>query len=400
MARRSPQPRTAVSFRVETLREDYQRGGFEPLKVDREKCVIYRCKILGWESANGRRYVPEGVRKSVHLYEGCKVYCDHDQSGAARKSDDALGVFRNVTWEPGGVYADLHYLSAHPMAQRVVEDAERGLGIYGFSHDASGDGSRDADGTEIITAITEVRSVDLVTNPATVSNLREGRMIKTTLRKLVEGSKLPAKAKKALLREMNGDDEVKEMADEPMDAPAGDADGRKMLGSAVAALVQSSDTADHELAQKIMKLLKPEAPATEQDGDDKKDADPKQEKKEGDDDKPDDKKESRRPSTDPAKILREEIEIRDLIEDADLRFDSGKARKVFVKSLIPLSESERQELIDERKKAQAASPTGPMSEGPRPVKESKGDAPKLDFGAKPEEQQSNMLRFLRTGSRN
>jgi Ulp1 family protease len=47
--------------------------------------------------------------------------------------------------------------------------------------------------------------------------------------------------------------------------------------------------------------------------------------------------------------LQAEMNIRDLIEDAGLKFAKPDARKAFVKSLIPLTESERETMIDERK---------------------------------------------------
>lgn len=169
------------------LREDFHRGAGSPLRVDEEVGIIHRIKILGWQSDNGRRYLPEAARGYLHLYDGAKCFCNHpDKPARMRDADDALGIWRKPVWESDGVYADLHYLKTHPMAARVVEDAKRGLGVFGMSHNADGEVERQG-GTDVVGRITEVRSVDLVSDAATVSNLWEGRTVaKKHVKRLVE----------------------------------------------------------------------------------------------------------------------------------------------------------------------------------------------------------------------
>jgi hypothetical protein len=160
---------------VVALREDVTRVP-GPLQVDRDKGIIYSVKILGWESDNGRRYLPEAGQKAVPLYEGSKVFLDHpEKRQATRDDDDAFGRLHNVHWEEDGVYGDLHFFKSHPMAARVCEDVERGLGVFGMSHNAQGEGET-VDGVFVIQRIVEVRSVDLVSEPATVKNLWESKM--------------------------------------------------------------------------------------------------------------------------------------------------------------------------------------------------------------------------------
>lgn len=271
-----PKPRMAVR----PLREGISDPVFfEPLKVDEEAGVIFRVKILGWDSKNGRRYLPEAIQKKRHLYDGAKAFCDHPAKATdTRACDDALGVWRNPVVESSGVYADLHYFKAHPLSARVVEDAKRGLGVFGASHNADGAGDEDPSGVFVVHDITEVRSVDLVTDAATVTNLRESTMPTITLRALVEATPARKAAFSKHLMEMPED-----MADMPLDAPAEPAapvegDWKADLVAAIGKLVSSEDEADHKLAQKIMGMLKPGAveppePVAEEDESEEKDED-------------------------------------------------------------------------------------------------------------------------------
>ena len=269
-----------------SLREDFIPGSRSPLKVDREAGIIYRAKILGWESSNGRRYDPQAAKRAKGLYEGKKAYCNHPKRPTeSRDVDDALGVWRNVQWEPDGLYSDFHYVKSHPMAERVCEDAERGMGVFGFSHNADGKGDHEG-GVLVISEITEVRSVDLVTDPATVKNLWESTVAQTTLRQLVEQSAVKPSVKNAIL------EDGADMLDMPMDEPAADmgaGDWKADLVAAIGKLVQSESDEDHNMAKKIMGMLKPEsaapaeAPMEEADGEAEEDEEEEKEVEEGSD---------------------------------------------------------------------------------------------------------------------
>lgn len=189
-------------------------------RVDRERGVISGVKVLGTTSSNGRRYLPEAIRDAAHLYEGASVRIDHpDDPEDQRSSDSVLGWLRDVRiGDDGSLYADLHYLQSHPFAKRLVEAAERNPRLLGLSHNASGDTDVDRDGTVVVHSITEVRSVDLVADPATTRGLFESiqskakhassegseRMTKITLRE--HFAKIPLLAKdKRLVEKIIGD---------------------------------------------------------------------------------------------------------------------------------------------------------------------------------------------------
>jgi hypothetical protein len=167
-----------------SLREGLARTT-QPLRVDQDQGIIYGVKILGWDSDNGRKYLPEAGRAAVPLYEGARVFLNHPakKDATARDDEDAFGRLHNVTWTPEGVFGDLHFYTTHPMAARVCEDASKinSLGVFGLSHNAQGEGET-VDGIFVIHRIVEVRSVDLVSEPATVKNLKESRKMANRLR--------------------------------------------------------------------------------------------------------------------------------------------------------------------------------------------------------------------------
>lgn len=208
------------------LTEDIVRGGSPT--VDRAAGVVRGVKVLGLVSSNGRRYLPEAVKKAIPLYEGASVRCNHPRKATdPRAVDDVLGQLRNVRQDAAGdLWGDLHLLTSHPMAARLMESAEKMPGVWGLSHNAEGDTER-VNGVEIVREILEVRSVDLVTDPATTRGLAEERRVTVKLRAFLESAlpKLAAGPKrqrlKKLLREWGaaGGCKEKDMVEAGMDDP-------------------------------------------------------------------------------------------------------------------------------------------------------------------------------------
>lgn len=149
-----------------------------PLKVDRERGIIHRAKMIGTISRNKGEYPLPTLHEARDLYEGAKCNTNHpDRANPAadRDTDDRLGIFRNVTVESDGTYGDLHVLKSHPMAERVFEAAENPelVDAFGFSHNAHTIREQAPDGHVIHKRITRVRSVDLVADPATTKSIFE-----------------------------------------------------------------------------------------------------------------------------------------------------------------------------------------------------------------------------------
>lgn len=176
-----------------------------PARVDRSARVIRGVKVLGLVSANtGRtlgleareygqaldqpyRYSLEAMREAIPLYEGIAVNIDHPATGfdasgrrliqgAGRSTGDRFGRLVNVRVSDGGLVADLEYLSAHPLAEMVVETAERMPEQLALSHHARCEFSL-VNGQIVARKIVAVQSVDIIADrPGTTTTLFESSL--------------------------------------------------------------------------------------------------------------------------------------------------------------------------------------------------------------------------------
>lgn len=144
----------------------------KPAGVDLATGVISGVKLLGHNSANGRRYSESAVSKAAKLYEGAKVNVNHRKGPGDRDYRDRIGVIRNVEARGDGLYGDLHFNPKHALAEQLAWDAEHAPENVGLSHDAEGR-TRNDNGSVLVEEITKVHSVDLVSDPATVRSLYE-----------------------------------------------------------------------------------------------------------------------------------------------------------------------------------------------------------------------------------
>ncbi len=155
----------------ETIQEFCQSAGG---RIDRERGIIRGCKILGTRSRNSREYPIETLRQAAPLYENCRVFADHDQTGKTRRYEDLIGSLRSVQADQDGLHGDFHLNMGHKLAPSVLWMAEHDAQSAGFSHCVTARTSRRG-GKTIIEEITKVCSVDLVADPATTNGLFEGR---------------------------------------------------------------------------------------------------------------------------------------------------------------------------------------------------------------------------------
>ncbi|MEZ6069376.1 MAG: hypothetical protein R3C10_03685 [Pirellulales bacterium] len=147
------------------------------VRVDAAAGVIRGVKVLGQQSRNGRRYLPQALCDAIALYEGAKVNVNHPkgQPTAPRDYQDRIGVIRSVRLGVDGcLYADFHFNPKHALAEQLTWDAQHAPENVGFSHNVEARTSRA--GAELtVEAITRVQSVDLVADPATTRGLFEGK---------------------------------------------------------------------------------------------------------------------------------------------------------------------------------------------------------------------------------
>lgn len=139
-----------------------------------EPGILRNVKILGFDSANRRRYTEEAVNSALGLYENAKVNLDHPANGpnAPRSVLERFGKLVGVHMEGTGLRGDLHYNPKHPRAAEIAWYAEHMPDMLGLSHNAVGEG-RTIGGIFVIEKIHSVRSVDLVADPATTKGLYE-----------------------------------------------------------------------------------------------------------------------------------------------------------------------------------------------------------------------------------
>ena len=266
---------SATATKPRSLHERFDAGlgrNFHE-KIDREQGIIRGVRILNLQSKNHRRYLREAVRDAVSLYESSKVYIDHKYEGD-RSNRERWGQLKNVSVAAdGGLVGDLHYLKQHPATEQILEAIER-FGDFGLSHDTLGHSRRSRDGEEEVYEIVEVKSVDLVEDPATTKSLWESiDMSKSTrqrsfLRIMRENRQKVRFAEKFCenmsamsdeLAEMQMDDHMVEMDEEEYfemdEEPGGDDAVKAGLRSAVMAIFDNDDDVPTTI-RKITTLLK------------------------------------------------------------------------------------------------------------------------------------------------
>lgn len=146
-------------------------------EIHEETGIVRGVKLLGLRSRNRRNYDTDGVRKTASvLLSGARVYIDHPESPEKNRSyRDAFGVIENVEYRPGhGHFGNLKYNPNHPMAAQFVWDVKNNPKSLGMSINSRiKPGKTDKDGDVVVESLELVRSVDVVTKPATTDGIFE-----------------------------------------------------------------------------------------------------------------------------------------------------------------------------------------------------------------------------------
>lgn len=336
--------------------------------VDRERRVIKGVKILGRTSPNthgmagisGTEYSDAAMERAKALYEGRQSFVDHPtprgNPGVERSTRDLVGVHRNVRREPDGLYSDFHYRSTHSY---IADDAEQMPDALGFSHNATGSGHV-VNGKYIVESIDRVRSIDLVTRPATTRGLYESEAPTMTLKDKIDELKLGERVTKQLL-EMDG------FGGDALTAPPPETETATgymdHLGEAIKAVLSDESLDMAAKKTKIMAILK----ATDEKVADDPVIDPPADDKPEKTEKEKDTEESLRAEV---AVLKADIAVRDLCESKGF-----KPTKVQRKSLMLLEQAERLEFIADAT-ATPGSTSAPRSQSSRNFQESRQTEPK------------------------
>lgn len=315
------------------------------MQVDKTAGIIRGVRILGAKSANGRTYSDGAIEKAKKLYEGIRVNVNHPrEQGKDRQLADRFGKLVNVQKVDGGLTGDLHYLKTHNLAPSVVESAERMPELMGLSHNAQGR-VENRGGKFIVEEILSVRSVDLVSDPATTKSLFESRNMSKTVKEFYEAVFAAKLAGTTLLEEFPPE-AMAAPVEEPISA---DADGDGQIDAAFKSMVNGVLDGDMDLKAKMKKIgdiLKAQAKLTGEEPAAKK-APPK-------DDKPEDTPESLK-----AKIAHLEAKdgARSLLESLKVPVDETK-----LKALTAVAEADRKALAESWVGTKPGNP--PKSGGP------------------------------------
>lgn len=161
-----------------------------PARLNRALNVIEGTVLITSRSANGgkggRRYSDTALRQIAAMAEGLPAFLNHvspEMAFKPRDVKDLVGVHRNVRYFPheGRVVSNLHV--AEHQASLVFGLADTLGGVIGNSLVSRGRVRREGD-LEVVDEIQQLRSADLVSDPAATKGLFESR--ETALKDLVE----------------------------------------------------------------------------------------------------------------------------------------------------------------------------------------------------------------------
>jgi hypothetical protein len=333
------------------------------VQVDKTAGVVRGVRVLGLESLNGRRYAPEAVRRARSLYEGQRVNYDHpprESPDKERSIGDRAGWLSNIREDSdGGLSGDLNLLLADGRAAKVMEAAERKPDLFGLSHNAEGRTRREGDKV-LVEEILSVKSVDIVSDPATTRSLFESIERKPPMKKTVKqvADAHKSHAYMGRLAKLLEQEDMAAMGAMEVDAPAEDPNAEiaaafEKAGMSILKKIFAGDMDVAEGMKKIKEILGQKDKAA---GDSETPAAPE----------PAPTQESVQARV---KQLEAEIACRDLLESEGVKFDAVKA-----KALASLPAGDRKALV-ESWKGVPGQERGPKPES-TPLRETAGALPK------------------------
>lgn len=111
----------------------FEQTALERERVDKEAGILYGVRVMGLKSAHGYEYALAAQKAAAPRYEQMAVGLDHDYEGKPLTIGDTWGVLFNPRVDDKGTLADLRYLKSHVRTEQVLEDVERGIGLFSLS---------------------------------------------------------------------------------------------------------------------------------------------------------------------------------------------------------------------------------------------------------------------------
>lgn len=149
------------------------------VRVDREAGMIYDALLLGPESRNGVVYPDQTREEAVPLFESARAFLSHEGERSLqavkrpRRFEEQIGRYKDVRNTPDGLRGNIKVRKSHPYANLLFEAAEEEADDFGLSPVMVGLTRPDGKGKEVCHKIKHVKSVDVVTDPATTRGLFE-----------------------------------------------------------------------------------------------------------------------------------------------------------------------------------------------------------------------------------
>jgi len=141
--------------------------------------VLANVTLLGAVSANNRRYTDQALKEAADQMKGTKFFLDHPKKSdlAERKGTrsvrDLAGRVVSARKVGSKVRGDVQLLDVEPSRSLITSLAEQMPEVVGASQRARGKVRLDDEGVQVVEHIEEIRSVDLVVDPATTDGLFE-----------------------------------------------------------------------------------------------------------------------------------------------------------------------------------------------------------------------------------
>jgi hypothetical protein len=282
------------------------------------------------------------------------------QPDTERRVEDRVGWLEQVHVKADGMYGNLNVLKSHPMANPLFEAAERNPRILGLSHNAAGRERRTGN-VNIVEEIKRVRSVDIVTAPATTKGLFESKETVMKLKESVKALDQKDKATKWLSELIEADPE---MAEAPVEA--GGEDAMKAAFRAAVVAVFDNDALDAKASmKKIGEVIKAYEKVTAA-GEEKAPEEETKEEAGEEEKKPEEEAASKAAaeSKDPEiERLKARDKARDLLEDAGIVPKDAKHREAMIESLAGATAENQAALIETWKVKKEEPASRPRSGG-------------------------------------
>jgi hypothetical protein len=128
--------------------------------------------IRSGRSKQGNHYSAAVLQESAPLFEGALAFADHSKPGdlPERSVRDIVGYYRNVRSLQEGqnsrLRAELHLVPGNDWLYALLQESQRNPSLCDLSIDAFGETERGSDGTQTVTSLKKVLSVDVVTRPS------------------------------------------------------------------------------------------------------------------------------------------------------------------------------------------------------------------------------------------